>query len=133
MKGESEKITKKYTNMHELSRHSIHMSETLQAASKTVEETLRDIETRLISPGSGLGLATTNTRNIVAGIRFSNVFLNNLKLRSDAFVARLENEIQMVRIYYYPQLEICFTNGTVCRHTTWSAFINSRSQTSLRG
>ncbi|CAH0050896.1 unnamed protein product [Clonostachys solani] len=95
MKGESEKITKKYTNMHELSRHSIHMSETLQAASKTVEETLRDIETRLMSPGSGLGLATMNTRNIVAGIRFSNVFLNNLKLRSDAFVARLENEIQM--------------------------------------
>ncbi|KAK7225436.1 hypothetical protein V2G26_013439 [Clonostachys chloroleuca] len=95
MKGESEKITKKYTNMHELSRHSIHMSETLQAASKTVEEALRDIETRLMSPGSGLGLATMNTRNIVAGIRFSNVFLNNLKLRSDAFVARLENEIQM--------------------------------------
>lgn len=132
MKGESEKITKKYTNMHELSRHSIHMSETLQAASKTVEEALRDIETRLMSPGSGLGLATMNTRNIVAGIRFSNVFLNNLKLRSDAFVARLENEIQMVRFYYCSEPGICFINGGASRHTTWSAFINSRNQTSLR-
>ncbi|KAI9167885.1 Mg2+ transporter protein, CorA-like/Zinc transport protein ZntB [Paramyrothecium foliicola] len=76
--------------MHELSRHAIHMSETLQVAAKTVKSTLRHFESHLVPNQPG-----PTAVNIIAGLHYSSSVLANLKLRADAFVSRIDNEIQL--------------------------------------
>lgn len=83
---------KDYENMHEMSRHAIHMSETLEAAAKTVKSTLRHIE------HATSGDNNPSTLNVTAGIQFAASFLANLMLRSDAFSERIQNEIRLVRL-----------------------------------
>ncbi|RYP38835.1 hypothetical protein DL767_002397 [Monosporascus sp. MG133] len=77
-------IMSNYVNMHELSRHAIHMSETLQVAGKTVQG-------MVLTTGSSIPA----TYEILNGLQFSAGFLNNLKLRADAFIDRLDNEIRL--------------------------------------
>ncbi|KAF4450956.1 Mg2+ transporter protein, CorA-like/Zinc transport protein ZntB [Fusarium austroafricanum] len=82
-----------YIRMHELSRHAIHMSETLQVATKTVNSTLRHVDSHVnILPHQSSEARAMNT---IAGLQFSAGLLANLKLRADAFVDRLENEIRL--------------------------------------
>ncbi|KAH6981644.1 hypothetical protein BKA56DRAFT_672449 [Ilyonectria sp. MPI-CAGE-AT-0026] len=88
--GPDNPVTKLYIEMHELSRHTIHMSETLQVAAKTVKATLRYVDSHPLPGQSKAGVMNT-----IAGLQFSAGFLANLKLRADAFVDRLENEIRL--------------------------------------
>lgn len=83
---------KDYEAMHEMSRHVIHMSETLQAAEKTVKSTLRHIENTELRDNRSSAV------NVTTGIQFSARFLANLKLRSDAFSERIQNEIRLVSL-----------------------------------
>ncbi|KEY64392.1 hypothetical protein S7711_08454 [Stachybotrys chartarum IBT 7711] len=83
-----------YIGMHELSRHAIHMSETLQAAMKTVESTLEYVDSHFRPKETVPRETAICPMNVIAGIRFSAGFLGNLKLRSDAFVDRIHNEVQ---------------------------------------
>lgn len=85
-----------YIKMHELSRHAIHMSETLQAAMKTVESTLDYVDSHFRPEETVPKETAICPMNVIAGIRFSADFLGNLKLRSDAFVDRIHNEVQLV-------------------------------------
>ncbi|KAF7549716.1 hypothetical protein G7Z17_g6195 [Cylindrodendrum hubeiense] len=68
-----------YFNMHELSRHLIHSKETLAAAETTMEAILRKSQ-------------KTGDDEIIG---FCLNFAKNLKLRAEAFVSRLENEVSL--------------------------------------
>ncbi|KAI1451938.1 hypothetical protein F4805DRAFT_60031 [Annulohypoxylon moriforme] len=76
-----------YNTLHELSRHVIHMSETLQAASETTQSIMRQSD---LAPAQ---------QEIFYGLNFSSGFLVNLKLRADAFTSRLDNEIKWAYAY----------------------------------
>lgn len=80
-----------YISMHELSRHVVHMSETLQVATKTMKAILRNVESR---DATEENQETKN--NVLEGLRMSSRFMSNLKLRADAFEDRLDNEIRLV-------------------------------------
>lgn len=84
--------------MHELSRHIVHMSETIQAVAKVVASALHHIQSREDQP---------ITTNIISGLGASARFLEGLKLRSDAFRDRLDNEIQFVSQFLAPVYEYC--------------------------
>lgn len=103
-KGANTTIVQEYHKMHELSRHAIHMSETVQVASLSVKLALEIIEAQLQIHVLSLANVTeeNDARNVVDGIRFSASFIAALKLRSDAFVDRIENEIKMVIISFPP-------------------------------
>ncbi|CAG7556360.1 unnamed protein product [Fusarium equiseti] len=81
-----------YVRMAELSRHAIHMSETLEVAQQTVNSMLERVGPELHQQGVGFEGSSINT---IAGLQFSAGLLANLKLRADAFVNRLENEIRL--------------------------------------
>ncbi|KAH6671517.1 hypothetical protein F5X68DRAFT_264771 [Plectosphaerella plurivora] len=89
--GDSKKAVDDLIKMHEYSRHAIHMSETLRVAQKTVKAMLQVAE----SHGSNGSIPDGMIDNTLAGLQFSNLFLANLKLRSDAFVDRIKNEIRL--------------------------------------
>lgn len=99
--GPDNPVTDLYMEMHELSRHAIHMSETLQVAAKTVKSTLRYVDSHPLPDESKAGVANT-----IAGLQFSASFLANLKLRADAFVDRLENEIRLVSNFLSSLLDV---------------------------
>lgn len=88
-------VVRSQIEMHELSRHAIHTSETLQVAARNVEAALHHFEAHL-SASSPLRKSPT-TLDVLAGIHTSAGQLASLKLRADSFVKRLENEIQLVR------------------------------------
>jgi hypothetical protein len=79
-----------YITMAELGRHIIHMSETIQVAAKVVASVFKHVLAHKHNH---------DVSNIISGIETSNRLLEALKLRSDAFRDRLENEIRLVRIY----------------------------------
>lgn len=91
--AEGQGVMGDYIDMHELSRHIIHMSETIQVAAQ-VATTAPDYIQAYHRPTDQDGI---DISNIVSGLRSSAQFLQALKLRSDAFRDRLENEIRFVR------------------------------------
>ncbi|CAG9941093.1 unnamed protein product [Clonostachys rosea f. rosea IK726] len=94
-KGANTTIVQEYHKMHELSRHAIHMSETVQVATLSVKLALEIIESQLQLLSLTNDNEKNDARNVIDGIRFSASFIAALKLRSDAFVDRIENEIKM--------------------------------------
>ncbi|KAH7322613.1 hypothetical protein B0I35DRAFT_184974 [Stachybotrys elegans] len=76
-----------HVQMHELLRHAIHMNETLEVATKTAKLAMRQVE--------AYNAPNTAATNVLSGLRGSAGYLANLKLRSEAFVSRIENEIQL--------------------------------------
>jgi hypothetical protein len=92
----------RYISMAELSRHAIHMSETLQVASNTMRAVY---ENSILYPSSDS--TESRQRRAVHGLRFSSEFLANLKLRADAFIGRLDNETQLVSAL------VCVISSTV--------------------
>jgi hypothetical protein len=98
-KGRYEELGKmigRYTDMYEVWRHVIHISETLAVASKTMTAVVaaqeafskeRDIQ--------GLTIPSGFIRN-GQHLRLSANLLANFQDRAQAFVKRLDNEIQLV-------------------------------------
>ncbi|KAK8848624.1 corA-like mg2+ transporter protein domain-containing protein [Apiospora arundinis] len=85
-------ILARYINMHELSRHVIHINETLQVAANTTHAMVVHARS-LITAASPLH--HTRSDNVVSGLRHSHDFLLNLGLRSKAFTDRINNEIAL--------------------------------------
>ncbi|OJJ36953.1 hypothetical protein ASPWEDRAFT_436777 [Aspergillus wentii DTO 134E9] len=75
---------KGYTSMHELSRHVIHISESLNVASNNLLAIARDHQD--LTPS----IRSTNTTK---ALQLHANMLSNLRLRADAFVERMNNEI----------------------------------------
>lgn len=93
-------LTKRYENMHELSRHVIHISETLKAATRNLNALVEDQKTTVLS-----GLSTGSKDHVSRALKLSSNRLTNLQERAQAFVDRLHNEIQLV--WAYPGTKIC--------------------------
>lgn len=82
---------KNYQNMHELSRHIIHATETLAAASNTVSDIIEHSKNcPLACCEHGLGRSP-----IHRSLQFHALFLVNLKLRARSFDERMRNQIQL--------------------------------------
>ncbi|VUC25575.1 unnamed protein product [Clonostachys rosea] len=77
----------------ELSRHTLHMTETISVATKTASMALLRAEAQSRSVDS-LSSGAMRLENVVAGIQFSSSFLESLKERANAFAERVRNEIQ---------------------------------------
>ena len=94
--------------MHEISRHAIHTAEILQAAADTLKEMQRcraAVYDRLLNdPGE------TYKEQAKDYAQFQISLLKNLKLRSDSNQERLQNEVNLVRDYYY------FVSGSSTDH-----------------
>jgi hypothetical protein len=90
------KLVERYTAMYEVSRHVIHISETLAVASKTMtaivaaQEAFRQERNR-----QGLMTPSGFIRN-GQHLRLSANLLANFQDRAQAFVQRLKNEIELV-------------------------------------
>ncbi|RAK97064.1 uncharacterized protein BO80DRAFT_428578 [Aspergillus ibericus CBS 121593] len=85
-----EQLSERYATLHEVSRHVIHISETLNAAVTNAAAILQDhkLWRRSLEASSAYPNNTARTLGL-----YSNL-LSNLKLRADAFVSRMENEIK---------------------------------------
>lgn len=81
--------------MHELSRHTIHETETLEVTARTLA---------IISKQHGrcrhVGSVDSDVGSCVTDIDFHQQFLENLRLRAAAFVQRLQNEIRLVSLLH---------------------------------
>lgn len=84
-----------HQELFELSRHTLHMCETLEVAMRTTSMALLQVESQVHSaePATASSMRLNNT---ISGIRFSSSFLENLKNRADVFSRRVENEIKLV-------------------------------------
>jgi hypothetical protein len=92
------KLIDRYVDMHEVSRHVIHISETLAAASKTMTAVVAAQEA-FIKERDMQGLMTpSGFKRNAQNVRLSANFLANSQLRAQAFVERLENEIKLVAV-----------------------------------
>ncbi|CAI6096074.1 unnamed protein product [Clonostachys chloroleuca] len=83
-----------HQELFELSRHTLHMCETLEVAMRTTSMALLQVQSQVHSaePATASPMRLTNT---ISGIRFSSSFLENLKNRADVFSKRVENEIKL--------------------------------------
>lgn len=83
--------------MHELSRHVIHIHETLGVAQSTLESMVRSYkEHRKQSKALGGNTVVNHPGEIEAILQFYASFVANLKMRALAFNERLQNEIRLV-------------------------------------
>ncbi|KAL8858789.1 MAG: hypothetical protein Q9178_004706 [Gyalolechia marmorata] len=85
----------RYTAMHELSRHVIHISETLAVASRTMKS-IAEEHTEFCQQQDLAAEITERSKRITKSLHLSAQLLNNFQNRAQAFVARLHNEIQLV-------------------------------------
>ncbi|KAJ5646826.1 hypothetical protein N7490_003198, partial [Penicillium lividum] len=89
-----EQLAERYATLHEVSRHILHISETLGAASNNMTAIIQDHKLWMRS----LQLPSTLPNNTARALwLYSNIF-SNLKLRADAFVGRMDNEIKCVGV-----------------------------------
>jgi hypothetical protein len=93
-----EKVAR-YRDMHELSRHIIHSSETLNAAIRTVSDIVQESSdcARSCCLVRAEGRKDTQSPKLTGNLRSHASFLQNLKERTDAFYKRIQNEITLVR------------------------------------
>ncbi|KAK8007305.1 glycosyltransferase family 28 domain-containing protein [Apiospora arundinis] len=96
-------ILDRYTNMHELSRHVIHINETLQVAANTTHAMVVHARSLITATSP---LHHTRSDNVVSGLRHSHDFLLNLGLRSKAFTDRINNEIALALTSNHARLTI---------------------------
>jgi Mg2+ and Co2+ transporter CorA len=113
-KGQKQILTKNerpkpnYRELHDIARHSIHVTETLDVALQTIERILENHRANMSptnsSTGSSPGLSTPfppfrQDRNVLQEIQsslsFSQSYLSSLRHRSIANEKRLQNEIQL--------------------------------------
>jgi len=81
----------RYYVAHEITRHTIHMNEVLDATARTLRAILQNHNARCAVPNAN------SCGNSASGeIAFYEQFLENLKLRANAFDRRLQNEITLV-------------------------------------
>lgn len=85
----------RYIAMHELSRHVIHISETLAVAFMTMKSIAED-HTEFCQQQHLTAEVTVHSRRITKSLQLSAHLLCNFQKRAQAFVARLHNEIQLV-------------------------------------
>ncbi|KGO39068.1 Mg2+ transporter protein, CorA-like/Zinc transport protein ZntB [Penicillium expansum] len=83
-------LVKRYTRLHELSRHVIHISETMDAASSNLGAIVRDHDlwTRSNTPSSAA------TKRLSKALLLRENMIHNLNFRAKAFVGRMDNEIK---------------------------------------
>jgi hypothetical protein len=84
--------------MHEVSRHVIHISETLTVASKTMLAVVAAQEAFSKENQMRGGIITSDSKRNGQHLQLSANLLANFQVRAQAFVERLENEIQLVAI-----------------------------------
>lgn len=85
-------LVKRYSRLHELSRHVIHISESMDATSNNLGAIVRDHGVWIQStfPSSA---ATTQLSKAL--LLYQNM-ITNLNFRAKAFVGRMDNEIKCV-------------------------------------
>ncbi|KAK4863266.1 hypothetical protein LT330_002044 [Penicillium expansum] len=83
-------LVERYTRLHELSRHVIHISETMDAASSNLGAIVRDHDlwTRSNTPSSAA------TKRLSKALLLRENMIHNLNFRAKAFVGRMDNEIK---------------------------------------
>ncbi|KAF3391409.1 hypothetical protein F1880_007657 [Penicillium rolfsii] len=101
-KGEAS--TPDYRRLHDIARHSIHVTETLDVALQTIERILENHRANMNPAHTSLGLTSTFPRShpesdvsheIQSSLSFSQSYLSSLRHRSIANEKRLQNEIQL--------------------------------------
>ncbi|OQE47245.1 hypothetical protein PENCOP_c001G07618 [Penicillium coprophilum] len=82
-------LMERYNQLHELSRHVIHISETMDAASNNLGAIVRDHDmwSQSISPSAA-------TKRLSKALLLRQNLISNLNFRAKAFVARMDNEIK---------------------------------------
>ncbi|CAH0000771.1 unnamed protein product [Clonostachys byssicola] len=83
-----------HQELFELSRHTLHMCETLEVAMRTTSQALLQVQSQAHSAEPEM-VSSMRLANTISGIRFSSSFLENLKNRADVFAKRVENEIKL--------------------------------------
>ncbi|KAJ5208185.1 hypothetical protein N7449_002564 [Penicillium cf. viridicatum] len=85
-----EVLVKRYNQLHELSRHLIHISETMDAASNNLGAIVRDHDLWIESnPRSSAA-----TKRLSKALLLRENMISNLNFRAKAFVSRMDNEIK---------------------------------------
>jgi hypothetical protein len=93
-------MNRRYTEMHELSRHVIHKSETLEVAARTLKAMIESHGGRSeCSDKLANDPHQTKHLQVKENLRYYADFLENLRLRSQAFEKRLQNEIILVNCF----------------------------------
>ncbi|KAF1818041.1 uncharacterized protein K489DRAFT_385310 [Dissoconium aciculare CBS 342.82] len=106
--NEDQDLGTRYGKMHELSRHIIHMSETIEVTAQTIEQIVvthqRWSKREFVSSAPPSMAAVDQTEqgdrssdeaNIEEELLFDLTLFRNLKLRAKSFEKRLHNEIQL--------------------------------------
>lgn len=84
-----------YGHLHELARHAIHVSETLDTAAKTVESILQQHTEYLAGVGDAGESQTRASKRLQHRLHFLENMFVSLKYRSASNQSRLQNEIQL--------------------------------------
>lgn len=85
----------KYLYLHEICRHAIHVSETLNVATKTIEEILSEHKSFMDDTQSDDGPTIRSAKHLQRRLRYHEHMLQGLQHRSASNKARLMNEIQL--------------------------------------
>jgi uncharacterized membrane protein len=88
-----------FANMHNLSRHAIHVSEVLSVTIETIENIQR--EQKEIYESLETDLGKTYCRQAQEYTRFQLQMVKSLKQRSDSNYERLKSEITLVMKFFY--------------------------------
>jgi Mg2+ and Co2+ transporter CorA len=95
---EDQKTKPNYRRLHDIARHSIHVTETLDVALQTIERILESHRTNMSdvsSPFPGSRQGPHVLQEIQSRLSFSQSYLASLRHRSIANEKRLQNEIQL--------------------------------------
>lgn len=84
-----------YSHLHELARHAIHVSETLDTAAKTVESILQRHAEYMAGVSDASQSQTRASKQLQNRLQFLEHMFVSLKYRSASNQARLQNEIQL--------------------------------------
>lgn len=87
--------------MHELSRHVIHIAETLRVAARVMEAIDEDRRLSQLKGASG--------QESFSPVKAMKYRLSNLEDRAQAFVSRLNNEIQLVSVTHIMRITVDLT------------------------
>lgn len=101
---QNERPKPNYRKLHDIARHSIHVTETLDVALQTIERILENHRANMSPPTASHSISTPSPpsrqdRNVLQEIQsslsFSQSYLSSLRHRSIANEKRLQNEIQL--------------------------------------
>ncbi|CAI7616825.1 unnamed protein product [Penicillium palitans] len=83
-------LVERYSQLHELSRHVIHISETMDAASNNLGAIVRDHDLWIESSSR----SSAATKRLSKALLLQENMISNLNFRAKAFVSRMDNEIK---------------------------------------